>query len=197
MAAPRWIPTAGTGSDAWVHSPVERLFPGGLAVSRTIGDTSCSQAAVPVPDVYRLPLDREHVAPNQASVSATALCTTSLNRRAVWSSKKFNADSRRSVATASTVESAGSAGTNPATAGPEKAATPRTFRFVLATDGLWDMLSSEQVGLLAARTTASSGAEEIPAHVSATRIMQECLARCQEGKQYDDITILVLDVAIL
>jgi serine/threonine protein phosphatase PrpC len=194
LSCQRWTPaTTNQGELQWLHSPVERLFPGGLAVSRTIGDTSCCKSAVPVPDVYRIFLGSAISVP-PATIPAVNIASP--NRRALMmSSAKAStfAGSRRSVMSACTASSADSTGVGHG----------RTHRFVLATDGLWDILSIQEVGVLAARHGHGAHddehdvlAEEVPTHVSAARIMEECLAKCKEVGHYDDISILVIDVTV-
>lgn len=128
------------------------MFPGGLAVSRTIGDVAHSKAVICTPEVFRVPLN----------ISAK-----------------------------------------------------RAQRFVIASDGLWDVLSNQKVGELAARYqrpsdcdqpssrsmsfSNKSGAapllEEATTFVSpsaaAAKILEHCL---HNGGFLDDITILVVDV---
>jgi hypothetical protein len=259
--------TTTQGDFQWLPSPVERLFPGGLAVSRTIGDTAYCKAAVPVPDVYRLCLGSGIInrIPSSTTTTTTAAVKLTIpsNRRSLLMSSTATAafsGSRRSVmssCTTSTTDSTGAgdasemSATTTATASTAvKLASPNnrrsllmstasapafagsrrsvmsactvstaedstdggagqqdqtTHRFVLATDGLWDMLTIQQVGILAARLSSHAAhadlehefsEEEVPTHVSAVRIMQECLAVCQETGHYDDITILVIDVTV-
>jgi len=112
-----------------------RVNPGGLAVSRTIGDISASKAVICTPEVINVPL----------KISA--------------------ADNDKE----------------------------QIQRFVLATDGLFDVLSNEQVGKAAAvkskskstRTTATEAAE---------KVLKKCLSH---GGKRDDVTVCVVDVSYI
>ena len=119
-----------------------RLYPGGLAVSRTIGDVDLCPAAVPTPDVYRISLQEQ-----QAAAAATA---------------------------------------------PTSNNNCQTIRFLLASDGLWDVLSNQDVGLLAAQRD-SQGKHVSPA-AAVDAVMKECLSRT--GGHHDDTTVLVVDVKV-
>lgn len=117
--------------DATLHRSTEnhdtRINPGGLAVSRTIGDLAASKAVICTPQVIYVPL---------------------------------NISTRK---------------------GKEK-----TQRFVMGTDGLWDMMSNEAVGKAACRQAFRSP------KATAERILQRCL-EC--GGSRDDVTICVVDIA--
>jgi serine/threonine protein phosphatase PrpC len=73
----------------------------------------------------------------------------------------------------------------------------RTQRFILACDGLYDVMSNEDVGRFAARRQrrGDPGGVEVEVIVSpkeaATIIMEECL---RNGGYMDDVTIIVFDV---
>jgi serine/threonine protein phosphatase PrpC len=117
--------------------PILRLFPGGLAVSRTIGDVNLTKAAIPTPDIFRVPL---HVT-------------------------------------------------------KEEIATKREThqRFILGTDGLFDVLSNEEIGRLAARVQETKdGQKRILSTGDATEaVMNHCLTYADH---FDDIHLLVVDV---
>ena len=124
-----------------------RVFPGGLAVSRSIGDLYCARGIICTPELHRVPLSGE--------------------------------------------------GT--------------THRFVIASDGLWDVMTNEEVGKIASRiqkkestnednTNTDNGAnstcnEEVIVNPSqaATKLMEHCL---MNGGHVDDITLLVVDIRI-
>jgi serine/threonine protein phosphatase PrpC len=102
---------------------------------------------------------------------------------------------------------------------PLNISTKRAQRFVVASDGLWDVLSNEKVGELAARyqvpspdnqnqrpssikrlsfSTKSAVApmvgdqtEFVAPSVAAAKILEHCL---HNGGFLDDVTILVVDV---
>ena len=117
-----------TTTAARSNSHTARIYPGGLAVSRSIGDLNYCKAVIPTPDVVQ------------------------------WKLKDHDAPRTKDVAT--------------------------THRFLVATDGLWDVLSNETVGRLAARL---DDGHEIAPKVAATRVMEHCLER---GGSLDDVTIL-------
>jgi serine/threonine protein phosphatase PrpC len=107
-----------------------RVFPGGLAVSRSIGDMGFCGAIIPTPDVFVLPL-----------MDNDCCCTQ---------------------------------------------------RFIVASDGLWDCVSNETAGRLAARTCVDGSPARSPRQ-AVSELMEHCL---QHGGYYDDVTILVVDVTI-
>ena len=119
-----------------------RVYPGGLAVSRTLGDVTYSPAAEPTPDVYRIPL----------------------------SQPLFSLDSKDDGCDAPN----------------------RTIRFILASDGLWDVMSNHAVGSFGARND-SNGLHRPPA-AAVDAILAECLRRT--GGRHDDTTVLVVDVEV-
>jgi len=111
------------------ESPL-RVYPGGLSVSRTIGDMSLSKALICTPEVFQIDLSAEK----------------------------------------------------------------HMHRFILACNGLWDILSSDQVGELAGRFEVVDGKEHnVSTEHAVDRIMDRCM---QKGGYVDDITILVIDVAM-
>jgi serine/threonine protein phosphatase PrpC len=126
-----------------------RVFPGGLSVSRTIGDGNCSRAVICTPEVINVPLK---------------ICVDN--------------------------------------------AEEKTQRFVLASDGLWDVVDNEVVGAAAARmpalkrTISKDGSRQSPKSEkngkictpkeAATKVLQKCL---DAGGSRDDITICVVDVS--
>jgi serine/threonine protein phosphatase PrpC len=140
-----------------------RLFPGGLALSRDIGDVAFCRAAIATPDVFVVKI-------------APPPCDT------MYSNSNDDLDDDD----ASTSSSSTDAPPPPCT----------TCRFVLASDGVWDVMSNETVGQLAARYpngNIGEGSEEISPSLAATSIMKECLPH----KGYlDDVTILVVDVIV-
>lgn len=109
---------------------VLRVFPGGLAVSRTVGDMRMSKACVCTPDIFRVPITLE--------------------------------------------------------------GKTQTTRFVLGSDGLFDILSNDKIGEVAARIKKTNDHEEIvdPEHAAA-QVMERCL---QQGGCLDDVTVIVFDV---
>ena len=109
-----------------------RLYPGGLAVSRTIGDLALSEAAVTQPDVFTVGLKLEN-------------------------------------------------GGN--------------YRFIIASDGLWDVFDTDAVGVLAARVKqVEDGTEKV---TSAKEAAKEILDACiKEGGYEDDVTVLVMDISL-
>lgn len=129
---------------------ITRIYPGGLGVSRTVGDVGFSAAAVPTPDVYRLPL-----------------LSTESNRESAMDESVQKQQQQRSQ-------------------------EQRTIRFVLATDGLFDVMNNQDVGVLAARQD-SQGRDVAPG-VAVDAIMTECLRRT--GGHHDDTTVLVVDVNV-
>lgn len=138
----RYMKTHGQAAHFVQHRDTLRLYPGGLAVSRTIGDVGFTAAAVPTPDVFRIPL---------------------------WSEAQES--------TESTSESR------------EK----RVVRFVLATDGIWDILSNTEVGKLVARD-GRDGVRSSP--TEATRaLMNECLRRT--GGHHGEFPFLFNQVSYL
>jgi serine/threonine protein phosphatase PrpC len=70
-----------------------------------------------------------------------------------------------------------------------------TQRFVIASDGLWDTVSNDVVGLLARRGTEAGADDDavVDPRKAVTDIIQHCLRK--EGL-LDDVTILVIDVTI-
>jgi serine/threonine protein phosphatase PrpC len=118
-----------------------RIFPGGLALSRDIGDVAFCKGVIPTPDVFLLKLD----------------------------DVKKNNDGTVGV--------------------PRE---PTTHRFVIASDGLWDFVSNEQVGLLAARIDDADGSVVDP-HAAVRKVMEFCLGH--EG-YFDDVTIIIMDVTV-
>lgn len=129
--------------EATLHRSTEnhdvRVHPGGLAVSRTIGDMAASKGIICTPEVVHVPLN--------------------------ISTEKGK---------------------------------PRTQRFVLASDGLWDVTDNDAVGKAAARKVSSSSTassrKPVSTREAAEKIMQKCLD-C--GGSRDDITICVVDVGYL
>jgi hypothetical protein len=67
-----------------------------------------------------------------------------------------------------------------------------TQRFVMASDGLWNYVSNETAGRLAARTCADGSPARSPKQ-AVGMLMEHCL---QHGGYHDDVTILVVDVTI-
>ena len=124
------------------NSDALRIYPGGLAVSRTVGDVGLSEAAVPTPDVYRITLS-EHLHPSE--------------------SRDDSCESK-----------------------------DRTIRFLLASDGLWDVMNNQDVGSLAARRGPDGK------YTSPTKAVEAVLSEClhRTGGHHDDTTVLVVDVKI-
>ena len=122
-----------------------RINPGGLAVSRTIGDITASKSVICTPEVINVPL-------------------------------KISTEK-----------------------GKEK-----TQRFVLGSDGLWDVLSLGAAGKAAARKSSSSSsssktngnspksAVSTSPKEAAEKLLQKCL---DSGGSRDDVTIIVVDVS--
>jgi len=106
-----------------------RIFPGGLAVSRTIGDLGFCRGVIPTPDVFRLPLPRR-----------------------------------------------------------QEGAQPCTWRFVVASDGLWDFVDFENIRHLAARIGEDGSV--VDPKKAATKLIDSCV------NWMDDVTILVIDVTV-
>jgi len=109
-----------------------RLYPGGLAVTRTIGDLALSEAAVPRPDVFTVALRLENDA---------------------------------------------------------------TYRFVIASDGLWDVFDTDAVAKYAARMKLlDDGSEKVSSpKETAKEIMDACI---KDGGYEDDVTVLVMDISL-
>ena len=135
---------------------VLRLYPGGLAVSRTIGDVDLCKGAIPTPDVYRIPL---------------------------WQSRLDSTDSTEEVTESAREEDDDDDGTVRET---------RTVRFLLASDGLWDVMSNEDVGLLA--SSQDPHGKDVSPAAAVDAVMKECLLRT--GGHHDDTTALVVDVKV-
>lgn len=119
-------------SDCTLHRSTEnhdtRVHPGGLAVSRTIGDLAASKAVICTPQVVNVPLN----------------------------------------------------------IGTKSKGKEKTQRFVLGTDGLWDMLSNEAVGKAASQQASTSS------KAAAEKVLQKCL---DKGGSRDDVTICVVDIS--
>jgi serine/threonine protein phosphatase PrpC len=126
----RYMETHGQAAHLVQHRDTLRLYPGGLAVSRTIGDVGFTAAAVPTPDVYRIPL---------------------------WGAGETEGEAREVSETTSQSQEG------------------RKVRFVLATDGIWDILSNTEVGELVAQD-GRDGVARSP-HEAARAVMNECLRR--------------------
>jgi serine/threonine protein phosphatase PrpC len=130
---------------------------GGLAVSRTVGDVQLTEAAVPTPEVFTVPLHFD----------------TNKNK-----DKKI------------------------------------TYRFVIASDGLWDVFQTDEVGQVVAQEyidkdyNAHSASHGIGHHnhkhapciirrrnpkQAAKELLDSCIKR---GGYQDDVTILVVDVSL-
>jgi serine/threonine protein phosphatase PrpC len=119
-----------------------RVFPGGLAMSRSIGDVGLSGAIIPTPDVFVLPLiDDDDDIDNSRPHGYSRGCTQ---------------------------------------------------RFVMASDGLWNYVSNETAGRLAARACVDGSPARSPKQ-AVSELMEHCL---QHGGYHDDVTILVVDVTI-
>lgn len=138
---------------------VLRLYPGGLAVSRTIGDVDLCKGAIPTPDVYRIPL---------------------------WQSRLDTTDSTREVTESIPEQEDDDIDNNDAIH------ETRTIRFVLGSDGLWDVMGNEDVGSLASRQDPQGKSVSPASAVDA--VMKECLLRT--GGHHDDTTVLVVDVKL-
>jgi serine/threonine protein phosphatase PrpC len=67
-----------------------------------------------------------------------------------------------------------------------------TQRFVIASDGLWNYVSIETAGRLAARTCVDGSPARSPKQ-AVSELMEHCL---QHEGHYDDVTALVVDVTI-
>jgi len=104
-----------------------RIYPGGLAVSRTVGDLAFTEAAVPTPEVFIVPL-----------------------------------------------------------------AAATTFRFVIASDGLWDVFKTDEVGAMVAQETADQ--EPRSPKKAAKELLDACI---KHGGYEDDVTLLIMDVTVL
>ena len=106
------------------RSKTARIYPGGLAVSRSIVDLNHCEAVIATPDLLRWRLD------------STTSCGT--------------------------------------------------HRFVLATDGLWDVTNDDKVGALAAQRDPTNGSAITP-KMAVHKVMEHCLER---GGSMDDVTVL-------
>lgn len=116
-----------------VRAGTLRVYPGGLAVSRSLGDLSSSKAIICTPEIFRVPI---------------AVCEGKT-------------------------------------------------RLVLASDGLLDVMTNQQIGEIVARVQKKeeedSGEETIVSPgQAASKLMEECL---KNGGHLDDVTILVVDVS--
>ncbi|KAL7565316.1 hypothetical protein ACA910_014601 [Epithemia clementina (nom. ined.)] len=123
----------------YVSKTTGRIYPGGLAVSRSIGDLNFSQAVIATPDVLQWRLDA---------------------RRGTCRDSEASGDI--------------------------------THRFILATDGLWDIASNDSVGVLAAQHDSQT-TDAVSPTTAASRIMIHCL---ENGGFADDVTITVIDISI-
>jgi serine/threonine protein phosphatase PrpC len=139
-----------------------RIFPGGLAVSRDIGDLSFSKAAIPTPDIFLVEIPK--------LVPMTVIDNSSEFGSSSFALDQSEVDDIDKLAEKLQIK-------------------PKSYRFVLASDGLWDVLSNELVGKHAAQTSPQ-GVPISPAKAAA-QIMECCLLN--EG-YHDDVTILVLDI---
>jgi len=130
-----------------------RVYPGGLAVSRSLGDLDASSAIICTPDIFHIPITGDG----------------------------------------------------------------KTHRFVLGSDGLWDVMTNDEVGKIVARvqkTTATpvtdGEVQEDDDHANddgnnmneekvvdpseaAEKLMEECL---KNGGQFDDVTLLIVDIRL-
>jgi serine/threonine protein phosphatase PrpC len=158
-----------------------RIYPGGLAVSRTIGDVAYASAVIATPDVVLLDLMPQLIQPNSCPTASYA--DQSTGDQAPTDSRKEE-DRTTTTATTSTT-------------------TATRHRFILATDGLWDSLQFAVHGNQKSKSSVASISVQRAVgkmasrrfypdpKVAATNLMKECLLKvgC-----FDDITILVVDV---
>jgi serine/threonine protein phosphatase PrpC len=155
-----------------------RIYPGGLAVSRTIGDVAYASAVIATPDIVLLDLMPQPMQPNSPTASYAGQST---DDQALTDSCE---EERRET-------------------GAMAVAT--RHRFILATDGLWDSLQFALHGNQKSKSSVASTSVQRAVgkvasrrsypdpKVAATNLMKECLLKvgC-----FDDVTILIVDVTV-
>lgn len=117
-----------------------RVHPGGLAVSRTIGDVEHSAGVVPTPDVFYVDLS-----PTGNQTCSKGMC----------------------------------------------------YRFVIGSDGIFDVLNTAEVGAVARQYGNAEGNKNIPqSRRSAIEACQMLMEVCLAKDDRDDITIIVVDISL-
>lgn len=190
-----------------------RLYPGGLMVTRTIGDLAMSSLAVCTPDIFHFPL----------FPPTTPTTTSTTNAEDDDAENHNNSNSKQSSSSSSSQKVEEDK--------EDESTRCHVQRFILGSDGLFDVLTNDMVGTLGARwktssSSSSSAAQDttttndvlvsndddgsvemssqqkqkqqkqkefVPPKEAADAILEQCL---KKGGYDDDISVMVIDIQI-